>query len=98
MKSHVKSAHEKCSDFECEHCGKKLASVRRLRGHIYQCHSQVACELCQKVLSNSTELKRHIVFAHNQTGDVWICEKCPKGPRSVFFVKTMYEKHMKQKH
>jgi len=28
----------------------------------------------------------------------WLCEKGPRGPRSVFFVKAMYEKHMKQKH
>ena len=95
LQSHINSVHDNCSDFECEQCGKKFGSLHRLKGHIWQSHNQVTCELCNKALSNPTELRKHKVFVHNDTKGAWLCEKCPK---TVFFLKTMFDKHMKDKH
>ena len=95
MKGHVRSVHEKRLDFECDQCGKKLATMKRLKSHITQSHNQVTCELCHKKVATGTDLKRHKVFVHNETEGAWICEKCPK---TVFFIKSMFEKHMINKH
>ena len=95
MRAHIKAAHEKIFDFECEQCGKKLATMKRLKSHITQSHNQVACELCHKKVATGTDLKRHKVFVHNITKGAWLCERCPK---TVFFMKSMYDKHMMNKH
>ena len=92
---HVRSVHEKRQDFECEHCGKKMATWKRLKDHTWQSHNPVNCEICQKQISNPIELKRHVVFVHKNTKGAWLCEKCPK---SVFFSTSSYEKHVKNKH
>ena len=95
MHSHVRAEHDKVLDFECEQCGKKLASMKRLKSHILQSHNQVTCELCHKKVATTTDLKKHKVFVHNDTQGAWLCEKCPK---TVFFLKSGYEKHVKEKH
>ena len=95
MRSHVKSVHEKILDFECGQCGKKLASKKTLDNHIVQSHNQVTCELCHKKVATKTDLRKHKVFVHNDTKGAWLCERCPK---TVFFMKSMFEKHMKNKH
>ena len=95
MRAHIKAAHEKIFDFECDQCGKKLATMKRLKSHITQSHNQVACELCHKKVATGTDLKRHKVFVHNITKGAWLCERCPK---TVFFMKSMYDKHMMNKH
>ena len=87
MRSHVKSVHEKRLDFECEHCGKKLASMKTLKNHIIQSHNQVTCELCHKKVATKTDLRRHKVFVHNETKGAWLCERCPK---TVFFMKCQH--------
>ena len=95
MRSHVKSVHEKILDFECDQCGKKLASMKTLKNHILQSHNQVTCELCHKKVATKTDLRKHKVFVHNDTQGAWLCEKCPK---TVFFMKSFFEKHIKEKH
>ena len=96
LESHVLSVHEKRLDFSCDHCGKKCPTLKVLDGHIKQVHSQnVKCEICDKKISNPIELRRHKVFVHKQTDGAWLCEMCPK---SAFFSKTTFEKHMKTKH
>ena len=95
LRSHVKSEHDKCFDFECIHCGKKFASSKTLKNHIWQSHSPVTCEMCQKTVATSTELRKHKVFVHNKTEGAWVCEKCPK---TVFFLISAFEKHVKDKH
>jgi len=88
--------HENRLDYGCEHCGKKLVSARRLTYHIKQAHSsQVTCEICNKNIANPAQLKRHKVFTHKQTDGAWFCQRCPK---SVFFSKSTYENHLKDKH
>jgi len=95
LQSHIKSVHEKRLDFECEHCGKKLASMKTLKNHVIQSHNQVTCELCHKKVATKTDLRRHKVFVHNETKGAWLCERCPK---TVFFLKSMFDKHMINKH
>ena len=96
LKSHILSVHEKRLDFACEHCGKKCPTLHVLKGHIKGTHTQhVKCEICDKKISNPIELRRHKVFVHKQTEGAWLCEKCPK---SAFFSKSTFEKHMKTKH
>ena len=95
MRSHIKSVHEKVLDFECPQCGKKLASKKTLDNHIVQSHNQVTCELCHKKVATKTDLRKHKVFVHNETKGAYLCERCPK---TVFFMKSMFEKHMKNKH
>ena len=82
--------------FPCDQCGKKLASKKRLVQHIQQTHSkQVICEICNRKIANPAQLKRHKVFTHKKTEGAWFCQKCPK---SVFFSKSTYELHLKDKH
>ena len=96
LESHVLSVHEKRLDFACDHCGKKWPTLHVLKGHIKGSHTQhVKCEICDKKISNPIELRRHKVFVHKQTEGAWLCEKCPK---SAFFSKSTFEKHMKTKH
>jgi hypothetical protein len=96
LKSHILSVHEKRLDFACEYCGKKWPTLQVLKGHVKGTHTQkVKCEICDKKISNPIELRRHKVFVHKQTEGAWLCEKCPK---SAFFSKSTFEKHMKTKH
>ena len=96
LKDHVNTVHENRLDFACDQCGKKLASKKRLVQHIQQTHSkQVICEICNRKIANPAQLKRHKVFTHKQTEGAWFCQKCPK---SVFFSKSTYELHLKDKH
>ena len=96
LQNHVRSEHGNSFAFECEHCGKKLASWTILYNHKYQSHNQrLTCEVCQKSFSVITDLKKHKVFSHNITDGAWLCEKCPK---TVYFVKSKFEKHMNDKH
>ena len=44
---------------------------------------------------NKMELKRHLVFEHGIKDGALICDMCPK---TVFFVKYHYNKHMVEKH
>ena len=74
---------------------KKLASKKTLDNHIVQSHNQVTCELCHKKVATKTDLRKHKVFVHNDTKGAWLCDRCPK---TVFFMKSMFEKHMKNKH
>ena len=46
-------------------------------------------------IANPAQLKRHKVFTHKQTDGAWFCQRCPK---SVFFSKSTYENHLKDKH
>jgi DNA-directed RNA polymerase subunit RPC12/RpoP len=92
---HIKTEHEKQFDFECSTCGKKVASNTKLLNHILQCHSQVKCEICNKEIANPYDLKRHKLAVHKDTTGVWLCGSCPK---SVFFNKSKFDKHMKDKH
>ena len=95
MRAHIKAAHEKIFDFECDQCGKKLATMKRLKSHITQSHNQVACELCHKKVATGTDLKRHKVFVHNERKGAIFCEMCPK---SVFFSKSTFDQHVRAKH
>ena len=96
LKSHVLSVHEKRLDFACKHCGKRFPTLKVLEGHVKQTHTQnVKCEICDKKISNPIELRRHKVFVHKETEGAWLCEMCPK---SAFFSKSTFEKHMKTKH
>ena len=93
---HVKSVHENRLDHECKQCKKKFVSKARLTSHIFQTHSsQVNCEICDKKISNPQQLKRHKVFSHNETEGAIFCAHCPK---SVFFLESTYNIHMKNKH
>ena len=95
LQGHIKTVHENCLDFKCPHCGKMVGSHTKLNSHIWATHSQVNCEICWKQISNPYELKRHKVFVHKMTEGAWFCEKCPK---NVFFSKSTFHKHMKEKH
>ena len=95
LKSHIRTVHEKCLDFECTQCGKKLGSNVKLKNHTYYSHSQVNCDTCGKEIANPHDLKRHKVFVHKETKGVWFCEICPK---SAFFSKSTFDKHVKDKH
>jgi hypothetical protein len=96
LQSHVVTVHEKSCEFACHHCGKKWATSNLLRCHIKKTHTEhVNCEICNKKISNPFELKRHKVFVHKETKGAWLCVKCPK---SAFFSKSTFEKHMKTKH
>ena len=95
LKSHIRTVHEKCLDFECTHCGKKVGSQSKLNNHIYYSHSQVTCDTCGKEIANPYDLKKHKVFVHKETKGVWLCEICPK---SAFFSKATFNKHVKEKH
>jgi hypothetical protein len=96
LQSHVIKVHEKRCEFACDHCGKKWATSNLLRCHIKKTHTEhVNCEICNKKISNPFELKRHKVFVHKETKGAWLCVKCPK---SAFFSKSTFEKHMKTKH
>ena len=92
---HIKTEHDKQLDFECSTCGKKVGTKAKLQNHIYRCHSQVMCEICNKEIANPTDLKRHKFAAHKDTTGVWLCESCPK---SVFFTKSKFDQHLKEKH
>jgi hypothetical protein len=92
---HIKTEHEKQLDFECSTCGKKVGTKSKLQNHVYRCHSQVTCEICNKEIANPTDLKRHKFAAHKDTTGVWLCESCPK---SVFFTKSRFDQHVKEKH
>ena len=92
---HMKIEHEKQLDFECSTCGKKVGSKKRLRNHVFSCHSQVTCEICDKEIANPYDLKRHKLAVHKDTTGAWLCESCPK---SAFFTKSSFNKHMKNKH
>ena len=95
-KSHlIKTDHEKQLDFECTTCSKKVGSKTQLSNHIFRCHSQVPCEICNKEIANPYDLKKHKLIVHKDTTGVWLCESCPK---SAFFTKSMFVKHMKEKH
>ena len=96
LKSHVLSVHEKRLDYACEHCGKRCPTLKVLDGHVKQTHTQnVKCEICDKKVSNPIALRRHKVFVHKETKGAWLCVECPK---SAFFSKSTFEKHMKTKH
>ena len=96
LQSHVIKVHEKSCEFACDHCGKKWATSNLLRCHIKKTHTEhVNCEICNKKISNPFELKRHRVFVHKETKGAWLCVKCPK---SAFFTKSSFERHMKTKH
>ena len=96
LRHHVKSVHENCLDYECKQCKKKFVSKTRLTSHIFQTHSsQVNCEICDKKISNPLQLKRHKVFSHNETEGAIFCAHCPK---SVFFLESTYNIHMRNKH
>ena len=96
MKLHVLRVHEKRLDFPCEHCGKKWPTLSTMKNHARQAHTQqVICEICKKKISNPLELRRHRVFVHKQTEGAWLCPKCPK---SAYFSKSTFEKHMRTKH
>ena len=92
---HIKTEHDKQLDFECSTCGKKTGSNTKLLNHILRCHSQVRCEICNKEIANPYDLKRHKLAVHKDTTGVWLCESCPK---SVFFTKSKFDKHVKDKH
>jgi len=95
LQSHIKSQHENSLDFDCTICGKKFALLKTLKNHIWQCHTPVSCKICEKTVATSIDLKKHIVLVHNNTNGAWLCDKCPK---KVFFVKTNFEKHIREKH
>ena len=96
LKSHVLSVHEKRLDYACEHCGKRCPTLKVLDGHVKQTHTQnVKCEICDKKVSNPIALRRHKVFVHKETKGAWLCVECPK---SAFFSKSTFDKHMKSKH
>ena len=96
LQSHVIKVHEKSCEFACDHCGKKWATSNLLRCHIKKTHIEhVNCEICNKKISNPFELKRHKVFVHKETKGAWLCVECPK---SAFFSKSSFERHMKTKH
>ena len=92
---HIKTEHDKQFDFECSTCGKKVGSNTKLLNHILQCHSKVKCEICSKEIANRYDLKRHKLAVHKDTTGVWLCEICPK---SVFFTKSKFDKHVRDKH
>ena len=92
---HVKTEHDKQLDFECSICGKQVGSKAKLSNHIFNCHSQVTCDICNKVIANPYDLKRHKLSVHKDTTGVWLCESCPK---SFFFTKSKFDKHMKENH
>ena len=88
---HKKIEHDKQLDFECLTCGKKVGSKKRLRNHVFSCHSQVTCEICDKEIANPYDLKKHKLAVHKDTTGA----SCPK---SAFFTKSAFDKHMKDKH
>ena len=92
---HIKTDHEKQLDFEFTTCSKKVGSKTQLSNHIFRCHFQVPCDICNKEIANPCDLKRHKLIVHKDTTGVWLCESCPK---SAFFTKSMFVKHMKEKH
>ena len=93
--SHIKTDHEKQLDFECSICGKRSATSTKLSMHIFRCHSQVKCAICNKEIANPYDLKKHKLNVHKDTTGVWLCRHCPK---SAFFDKSKFEKHMRDKH
>jgi KRAB domain-containing zinc finger protein len=96
LKTHVLSVHEKRLDFACEHCGKMWPTLNTLKNHVRKTHTEhVNCEICDKKISNPLELRRHKVFVHKETKGAWLCVECPK---SAFFSKSTFDKHMKSKH
>ena len=94
LKSHIRADHEKRLDFECPNCDKKFGSRIKLQNHVYYSHSHVTCDICNKEIAKP-DFKRHRVFVHKETRGVWLCERCPK---SVFFSKATFAKHIREKH
>merc|ERR1712166_240247 len=70
-------------------------SKAKLSNHIFNCHSQFTCDICNKVIANPYDLKRHKLSVHKDTTGVWLCESCPK---SAFFTKSKFDRHMKENH
>ena len=91
----MKTVHEKEKSHLCEPCGKYFADEDILKNHIYQSHSKVTCPQCNKLILNKMYLKKHLVWEHGLLDGAFICEICPK---TVFFQKFHYRKHMKVKH
>jgi hypothetical protein len=52
-------------------------------------------EICDEKIYNPLELRQHKVFVQKETKCAWLCVECPK---STFFSKSSFEKHMKAKH
>jgi NAD-dependent SIR2 family protein deacetylase len=96
LNTHVLSVHEKRLDFACEHCGKMWPTLNTLKNHVRKTHAEhVNCDICDKKISNPLELRRHKVFVQKETKGAWLCAECPK---SAFFSKSTFDKHMKSKH
>ena len=95
LKLHIKTVHTMEKTHLCEPCGKYFADARLLKYHIYQSHSKVNCPHCNKLILNKGELKRHSALEHGMTDGCIFCNTCPK---TVFFTKFHYKKHMMEKH
>ena len=94
--NHREKKHgENIKPFMCDECGKDFANKNDLKGHIDQSHSRKVCDHCGKSLLNRFFLKKHLVFDHGIKKGAFICDFCP---RTVFFVETVYKKHLKEKH
>ena len=79
----------------CEHV-KMWPTLNTLKNHVRKTHTEhVYCDICDKKISNPLELRRHKVFVHKETKGAWLCVECPK---SAFFSKSTFDKHMKSKH
>jgi len=62
---------------------------------VYQSHNKVNYLHNQKTIFNNTELRKHLVFEHDITEGALFCNICPK---TVFFQKYHYNKHLVEKH
>ena len=95
LERHIRRVHGNDKSHVCDECRKGFANKNDLKGHIDQSHSRKVCDHCGKSLLNRFFLKKHLVFDHGIKKGAFICDFCP---RTVFFVKTVYEKHVKEKH
>ena len=95
LAKHIQRLHGNDKSHVCDKCRKGFANKNDLKGHVDQSHSRKICDHCGKSLLNRFFLKKHLVFDHGIKNGAFICGFCP---RTVFFVKTVYEKHVKEKH
>lgn len=61
---HIHRQAEPEESFVCEHCDKRFANERLLRGHVRQHVNHIKCPLCDMTCTSLASLKTHIKFRH----------------------------------